>query len=176
MGLPLGLEPFADQSPTEHGLVLVVGTLTCLFAYVGSATLLFGVDSLGHGGPTGPRHVAAVSASLACWGHYSVAFVRGKGGPVADIVAYPLATVLVFPLSFRWIAFGPVWGAVRERVAFIFFEPSMFVEAAALVLPGLGLCVGLLTLWASRLGEEGIRDWQQTHLSREFRDEFVDDR
>jgi len=176
MGLPLGFEPFADQSRTEHVLVLVGGALACLIAYVGAAALLFGVDSLGHGEPAGPRRVAAVFASLACWGYYSVAFAVGRGGPVTNVAAYPLATVLALPLSFRWIVFGPVWGAVRERFAFVFLEPSMFVEAAALVLPGLVFCVGLLALWASRLGEEGIRDWQRTHLSPEFRDEFVDER
>jgi len=176
MGLPLGLTPFADQSRTEHALVLVGGALACLLAYVGAAALLFGVDSLEHGEPAGPRLVAAAVASLACWGYYSVAFAAGKGGPVTDVTAYPVATVLVLPVSFRWVAFGPEWGAVRERLVFAFFEPSVFVGAAALVGPGLSLCVGLLGLWASRLGEEGIRDWQRTHLSPAFRDEFVDER
>ena len=176
MTLPLGLEPFTGQSRTEHAGVLVVGALACLLAYVGTAAVLFGVDSLGHGEPIGPRYAAAVIASLACWGYYSVAFAVGRGGPVTNVVAYPLATVSVLPLSFRWVAFGPVWSAVRERFVFVFFEPSMFAEAAALVLPGRCLCVGLLALWASRLGEDGIRDWQRTHLSPEFRDAFVDER
>ncbi len=176
MGLPLGVEPFARQSRTEHAAVLVGGALACLVAYVGIAALLFGVESLAHGEPTGPRYVAAVFASLACWGFYSVAFMRGKGGPVTNVVAYPLVTVLLLPFLFRWITFGPVWSAVRERIVFVFFELSMFVEAAALVIPGLVFCVGLLALWASRLGEDGVSDWQRTHLSPEFRDEFVDDR
>ncbi|MFC5279167.1 hypothetical protein ACFPM1_10435 [Halorubrum rubrum] len=175
MTLPLGLEPFVDQSPRDHALVLVVGAFACLVGYVGSAALFFGFDVLGHGGPAGPRRVAAVFASLACWAAYTVAFVRGRGGPVTDVLAYPIATVAVVPVATRWIVFGPAWGALRDRLGFFLFRPDLLVDAAVLVAPGVALCASLLTLWANRLGETEIREWQRRHLSAAFREAFVEE-
>lgn len=175
MALPLGLAPFANQSRLEHAGVLLGGALACLIGYVGAAVLLFGLGALDHGDPAGPRRVASVFASLACWGFYTAAFVRGKGGPVTDVVAYPIATVTVVPFAFRWSVFGPAWDAVRDRIGFLVFQPELLVDAAALVVPGVAFTAGLLTLWASLLGETAIEEWQREHLSREFRREFVDD-
>lgn len=175
MGVPLGLEPFTNQSRVEHALVVVGGAAACLVGYVGAASLFFGVDALGHGEPAGARRVASVFASLACWGLYTAAFVRGKGGPVRNVLAYPVATVTVVPVAFRWFAFGPDWAGIRERVGFFLFRPDLFADAGALLLPGIGFCATLLTVWASLLGEDAIREWQRRHLSSAFRDAFVDD-
>ncbi len=175
MAFPLGLAPFANQSRIEHAGVLVGGALACLAGYVGAAVVLFGLGALDHGDPAGPRRVASVFASLVCWGFYTAAFVRGKGGPVTDVVAYPLATVTLVPFVFRWSVFGPAWGAVRDRIGFVVLQLGPFVDAAALVLPGVAFTAGLLTLWASLLGESAIEEWQREHLSREFRREFVED-
>lgn len=92
---PLGMAPFANQSRAEHAGVLLGGAAACLLGYAGGVSLLFGIDALGHGEPAGPRRIAAVFGSLACWGFYAGAFVRGKGGPVTDVVVYPVATVAV---------------------------------------------------------------------------------
>ena len=175
MNLPLGLEPFVDQSPRDHTLVPLVGALACLVGYVGSAALFFGIGALDGGGPAGPRRVAAVFASLACWAAYTVAFVRGVGGPVTDVLAYPIATVTIVPVATRWILFGPAWGALRDRFGFFLFRPDLLVDAAVLVVPGVALCATLLTLWASRLGEAEIREWQRRHLSAAFREAFVEE-
>lgn len=175
MGVPLGLEPFANQSRTEHALVVAGGGVVCLLAYVGAASLFFGLTAIDHGEPAGPRRVASVFASLACWGFYTAAFVRGKGGPVTNVLAYPAATVAVVPFASRWIAFGPDWGGLRERVGFILFRPDLFVDAGALLLPGIVFCAALLTVWASLLGDDAIREWQRRHLSSAFREAFVDE-
>lgn len=175
MNVPLGLTPFAGQSRSEHALVLVGGAIACLVGYVGAAAAFFGLAALGHGEPAGPQRVAGVFASLACWGFYALAFVRGKGGPVTDVLAYPLATVTAVPFAFRWVAFGPAWDALAERFGFFLFRPALFVDAAAHVLPGLVLCAGVLTAWASLLGEEAVAAWQREHLSEPFREAFVEE-
>ena len=175
MEVPLGLAPFAGQSRGEHAAVLLGGALACLVGYVGAAVLLFGLGALDHGEPAGPRRVASVFASLACWGFYAAAFVRGKGGPVTDALAYPVATVALVPFAFRWSVFGPAWGAVRDRIGFLVFQPGLFLDAAALIAPGVAFAAGLLTLWASVLGEDAVEEWQREHLSAEFRRAFVED-
>jgi hypothetical protein len=175
MNVPLGLAPFADQSRTEHALVVAGGAVACLVGYVGAAAAFFGLAALGHGEPAGPQRVAGAFASLACWGFYALAFVRGKGGPVTDVLAYPVATVTAVPFAFRWAAFGPAWDALADRFGFFLFQPALFVDAAAHVVPGLVLCAGVLTAWASLLGEEAVADWQREHLSEPFREAFVDD-
>jgi len=175
MNVPLGLAPFAGQSRTEHALVLAGGALACLIGYVGATAAFFGLAALGHGEPVGPQRVAGAFASLACWGFYALAFVRGKGGPVTNTVAYPIATVAVVPFAFRWTAFGPAWDALADRVGFFLLRPTLFVEAAVLVVPGLVLCAGVLTAWASLLGEEAVAAWQREHLSESFRAAFVEE-
>lgn len=173
MTLPLGLEPFVDQTRAEHAIVIVGGMVACLVGYVGAAALFFGLGALDHGAPGGPRRIASAFASLACWGVYTAAFTRGKGGPVTDVVAYPVATVAVVPFAFRWVAFGPNWEAIRDRIGFFLFRPELFVDAATLLLPGAILCIGLLSVWANSLGEAGISAWQRRHLSPAFREAFV---
>lgn len=175
MTVPPGLAPFADQSPRDQAFVLVVGALACLVGYVGSAVLFFGFAALDHGGPAAPGRVASVFASLACWGVYAVAFVRGRGGPVTDVLAYPIATVAVVPFATRWVAFGPAWATLRDRLGFILFRPALLVDAAALVVPGVVFCACLLALWASRLDETEAREWQRRTLSAEFREAFVEE-
>lgn len=175
MKLPLGLAPFVDQSPRDHALVLSAGALACLVGYVGSAVLFFEFGALDHGEPAAPRRVASVFASLACWGVYAAAFVRGRGGPVTDVLAYPVATVATVPFATRWVAFGPAWAALRDRLGFILFRPDLLVDAAVLVVPGVVFCACLLTLWASRLDETEIREWQRRTLSAEFREAFVEE-
>ena len=172
---PLGMAPFANQSRAEHAGVLLGGAAACLLGYAGGVSLLFGIDALGHGEPAGPRRVAAVFGSLACWGFYAGAFVRGKGGPVTDVVVYPVATVAVVPVAFRWALFGPAWDAVRDRVGLLAFRPEPLVDAAVLVLPGVAFAAGLLALWASLLGESAIEDWKREHLSAAFREAFVEE-
>ncbi|WP_281195414.1 hypothetical protein [Halorubrum sp. F4] len=174
MEVPLGLAPFADQSPRDHALVLAAGALACLVGYVGSAVLFFEFGALDHGGPAAPRQVASVFASLACWGVYAAAFVRGRGGPVTDVLAYPIATVAIVPFTTRWVAFGPAWTTLRDRLGSFLFRPDLLVNAVALVVPGVAFCGCLLTLWASRLDETEVREWQQRTLSAEFREAFVE--
>jgi len=175
MEVPLGLAPFAGQSRGEHAAVLAGGAVACLIGYVGAAALLFGVGALDHGEPAGPRRVASAFASLACWGFYAAAFVRGKGGPVTDALAYPIATVMLVPFAFRWSVFGPALGAVRDRIGFLVFRPALFLDAAALIVPGVAFGAGLLALWASALGEEAVREWQREHLPEEFRRAFAEE-
>ena len=173
MESPSGLEPFRDQSVADQIGLAIVGALVCLGAYVGAAVLLYDITVLDHGGPDTPRRVVGVIASVACWGLYSLAFVRGKGGPVTTSVVSPLATLAVVPVGFRWFRFGPPWSAVRDRIAWVFFDVGLFVDVGALVLPGVSLFLSVLTLWASRLDEAAIREWQRRHLPDEFRDAFV---
>ncbi len=174
MKRPLGLEPFADQSRVEHALVVAGGVLACLVGYVGAAVLLFDLGVLDHGSLAGPRRIATVLASLTCWGYYTVAFVRGKGGPVPDVLAYPAATMAVVPFAFRWIVFGPDWVGLRERFGFVIVRPEFLVDVATFLLPGMALCATLLTLWGSYLGEAELSAWQRRHLSAEFRAAFVE--
>ena len=175
MNVPLGLAPFAGQSRGEHALVLAGGALACLVGSAGAAAAGCGLAALGHGAPVGPQRIAGVFASLACWGFYALAFVRGKGGPVTDVLAYPLATVTVVPFAFRWAVFGPAWDALADRFGFFLFQPALFVDAAAHVVPGVVLCAGILTAWASLLGEEAVDAWQREHLSEPFREAFVEE-
>lgn len=175
MDLPLGFEPFSGQSRAGHAAVLVGGVIACLIGYVGAAVLLFESGALALEASTGPRRIAGVFASVACWGYYSAAFVRGKGGPVTNAAVSPTVTVAVVPFGYRWVAFGPAWDAIRDRITLVYFRPGLFVDAAALVLPGVAFSAGVLTLWASLLGEDAIREWKREHLSREFRREFVDE-
>ncbi|WP_123621757.1 hypothetical protein [Halorubrum sp. CSM-61] len=175
MSLPIGLAPFANQSRAAHAGVLVGGALACLIGYVGAAGLLFELGALDHGAPDGPRRVASAVASLACWGFYAAAFARGRGGPVTDASLYPVTTVALVPTAFRWVAFGPAWDAYRDRIALFLFRPELFVDAAALILPGVAFAVGLLAVWAARLDESAIDAWQREHLSAEFRREFVEE-
>lgn len=176
MERPQGLEPFVDQSRTGHVLTVAGGVLACVLGYVGAATLLFGLGSLDHGAPPGPRRAATVVASLVCWGYYTAAFVRGKGGPVADVLVYPTATMAVVPVAVRWLVFGPDWVALRERFGFVIVRPEILVDVVTHLLPGVVLCATLLTLWASRLGEEELSAWQRRHLSAEFRAAFVEEK
>ena len=175
MAVPLGLEPFVGQSRRDHALVVSAGLVACAVGYVGSAIVLFGVDALDHGGAAGPRRIAGMFASLACWAAYTVTFVRGRGGPVLDVLVYPMATVAVVPFSVRWLRFGPAWGQLAERVGRSFLGPALLVDAAVLVMPGILLCLVALATWSSRLDEAGIRAWQRRHLSAEFREAFVED-
>ena len=46
---------------------------------------------------------------------------------------------------------------------------------AAAALFGVALCAGLLTAWASLLGEEAVAAWQREHLSEPFREAFVEE-
>ena len=175
MALPIGLAPFANQSRASHAGVLVGGALAYLLGYVGAAVFVFELSALDHGAPDGPQRVASAGASLACWGFYAAAFVRGKGGPVTDAFVYPVVTVALAPTAFRWVAFGPAWNAFRDRIALFFFRPGLFVDAAALILPGIVFAAGLLTLWASLIDEHAIEAWQREHLSTAFRQEFIDE-
>lgn len=175
MGLPPGFAPFTNQSRLTHAGVVIGGALACLGGYVGAAELLFGADALAYDEPASGHRIGAVFGSLACWGFYTVAFIRAKGGPVTNIVIFPISTVAVVPFAYRWIVFGPVWESIRARIAFIFFRPGVFIDAAALILPGLAFSAVLLAVWSSRLGEEGVRAWQRENLSVEFRREFVDE-
>lgn len=175
MSLPIGLAPFANQSRVAHVGVLIGGALACLIGYVGAAALFFGLGALDHGAPDGPRRVASAVASLACWGFYAAAFTRGKGGPVTDAFVYPVATVALVPTAFRWVAFGPAWDAFLDRIGFFLFRPGLFVDAAALILPGIAFAVGLLSLWAARLDESAIEAWRREHLPAAFRRRFVEE-
>lgn len=175
MEVPLALRPFANQSRAEHAAVVVGGVLACLVGYVGGAVLLFSLGALDHGAPAGPRRAATVLASLACWGYYTAAFIRGKGGPLTSVLAYPFLTMSAVPFLFRWAVFGPDWDAVRSRIGFFLFNLDMIVDAVLTVVPGLAFSVTLITIWASVLGAEGAREWQEKHLSMEFREEFVEE-
>jgi len=174
MELPAALEPFVDQTPGEHAFVVLLGMVACAVGYVGTAALVFDPSVLDHGGPDVPRWFASCVASMACWTVYSVAFVRGKGGPVTSAFVYPVATVVVVPVAVRWATFGPVWSAIRDRFSWVIFDVGLIVDGIMLVMPGLSMFMFVLSVWGSRLGEARIRDWQRRHLSAEFRDAFVE--
>ncbi|SNR54246.1 hypothetical protein [Halorubrum vacuolatum] len=169
-----GLEPFADQSRGEHVLTVLGGVVVCLVAYVGTASLLFGLSVLDHGAPFGPRGAVTAIASLAVWGYYTGAFIRGKGGPLTDVLIYPTVTIALVPVAFRWLVFGPDWVGLRERFAFVIFRPGFILDIVIHVLPGVLFSGLLLALWASMLGEERIAAWQRRHLTPAFRAAFVE--
>lgn len=170
-----GLEPFADQSRMGHALVVLGGVVVCLLAYVGAAALFFGVDVLDHGASVAARGVVAAITSLGVWGYYTAAFIRGKGGPLTDVLIYPIVTMALVPVTFRWLVFGPDWAGLRERFSFAIFRPEFIVELVVHVVPGVLFCGLLLTLWASMLGEERSSAWQRRHLTPEFRAAFVEE-
>ncbi|MES3161138.1 MAG: hypothetical protein PPP55_06160, partial [Halorubrum sp.] len=60
------------------------------------------------------------------------------------------------------------------RIAWFFVDIGLFVDAAALFVPGLSAFVLVCSIWASRLSESAIREWQRRHLPPEFRDAFVE--
>ncbi len=175
MGVPIGLEPFVDQTPREHVLVVLSGIVACVVGYIGAAALLFDLSVLDHGGPDLPRWIVSCVASIACWTVYSAAFVRGKSGPVTSALVYPIATVAIAPFAVRWIGFGPNWSAIRDRISLFFFDAGLLVDAAMLVIPGVSIFVFVLSVWASGLDETEIREWQRRHLSEEFRNAFVEE-
>ena len=175
MERPTALDPFVDQTPREHALVVGIGTIACAVGYVGTAVLVFDLSVLDHGGPNLPRWIASSVASLACWAVYSAAFVRGKGGPVTSALVYPVATVLVVPVAIRWLTFGPVWSTIRDRITWVFLDVGLLVTAIVLVMPGLSMFLFVLSVWGTRLDETRIREWQRRHLSAEFREAFVEE-
>ena len=175
MELPTALEPFVDQSPREHALTVLVGVVACAVGYVGTALIVFDLSVLDHGGPDIPRWIAACVASLACWTVYAVAFVRGKGGPVTSAFVYPATTVVVVPVAIRWLVFGPVWSAIRDRIAWVFFDVGILIDGVTLILPGVSMFMFVLSIWGGRLDEAQIREWQRRHLSAEFRDAFIEE-
>lgn len=175
MEVPLGLAPFARQSRLEHALVVVAGAVAFAAGYLGGAALVFGTDALAHGGDRTPLRVAGAAGSIACWGVYGLAFVRGKGGPVLNATAYPLATATLAPTALRWTLFGPNPAALRERFGFFLFNPGLFVDAAALVVPGISAFVTVLSVWGATLDEAEIEAWQRRHLRPAFYAAFVEE-
>ena len=175
MALPLGLAPFARQSRPEHALVVVAGAVAFAAGYLGGAALFFGTDALAHGGDRAPLRVAGAAGSMACWGVYGLAFVRGKGGPVLNAAAYPLATATLAPITLRWALFGPNWAGLRERFGFFLFDPGLFVDAAALVAPGVSAFVAVLSVWGATLDQAEIEAWQCRHLRPDFRAAFLEE-
>lgn len=174
MERPLGLASFQKQTRAEHAAVVGIAAVACAVAYVGGATVLFGLGALDHGVDRNARRLAGVVASIACWSVFAVAFTRGKGGPVLNAVVSPAITVGIVPLTVRWAVFGPNLAGLRRRFGFVLFRPGLLVDAAALLIPGSLAFAVLLSVWGSLKGDEKIRRWQRDHLDPEFYAEFVD--
>lgn len=173
MQVPLGFASFAGETRWDCALIAAGGVLAFLVGYVGSATLLFGFDALAHGADRTPQRLAGVFGSIACWGYFAAAFMRGKGGPVLDAAVFPIAIATLAPFCFRWLVFGPDWAGLRERLGFFLFRPDLVLDAAALLLPGMVTFLGVLSVWGSQKSAAEITAWQREHLREEFSDAFV---
>ncbi|UTF54399.1 hypothetical protein [Natronosalvus rutilus] len=174
MNRPLGLDPFATQSRRAHALTVLGGIAVCLLAYFGAVAAVYGdLSVLTLESNIGAQRVGGAVAGVAVWTYFSLAFVRGYGGPVLNVLPYPVAVVVLAPFPARWLLFGPDVSGLRSRfVGFFVFEPLITTGIA--VLPGLAACTVVLTAWASLIGDEARERWERRHLTREFYDAFVD--
>lgn len=174
MERPLGAAPFATQSRRQHALTVIGGVLVCWLAYFGAVALVYdSLSVLALETAIEPQRVGTTAAGIAVWGYFGLAFVRGYGGPVLNAIPYPLAILTLAPFPARWLLFGPdVSGLISRFVGWFVIEPMITVAHG--VLPGFGLFVLILTVWASVIGEDARENWERTHLSRAFYDEFVD--
>lgn len=174
MDRPLGLAPFDGNGHGDVALVALGGVVAFLTGYAGSAVVFFGLDALAHGADRTPMRIAGAFGSIACWGFYALAFIRGKGGPVLNAAPLPAATATLAPVAFRWLVFGANWAGLRERFGFFLLRLDLFVDAVTLLVPGVAFFVAVLAVWASLLGDGEIEAWQREHLDGEFYREFVE--
>lgn len=174
MNRPLGFDPFATQSRRVHALTVLGGIAVCLLAYFGAVAAVYGdLTVLALESNIGAQRVGGAAAGVAVWTYFSLAFVRGYGGPVLNVLPYPIAIVVLAPFPARWLLFGPDVSGLRSRfVGFFVFEP--LITTAVAVLPGLAACTVVLTVWASLIGDETRERWERRHLTSEFYDAFVD--
>ncbi len=164
------LDGFAGRTRRDQALTVFGGVLACLVGYVGAVALVYGDPSVLAADGRNPRRIAAAGASVACWGYYALAFVRARGGPVLDVLVYPLVTVGVAPTLLRLVAFG-----VDAAMLFPGLSLEPLVLAALAVVPGVGWFCVILAVWSSRLDERERREWERRHLTPAFREQFVDE-
>ena len=174
MNRPLGLDPFVTQSRLAHALTVMGGVVVCLLAYFVAVAAVYGdLSVLALEANVDAQRVGGMAAGVATWTYFAAAFVRGYGGPVLNSLPYPLAIVVLAPFPARWALFGPdVSGLISRFVGLFVFEP--IVTTALVVVPGLGVFVLILTAWASFIGEETRKQWEQRHLTPAFYEAFVD--
>ncbi|WP_440766038.1 hypothetical protein [Natronorubrum sp. DTA7] len=172
MERPLGLSSFAAQSRGQHALTVVGGLALCLAVYFGTVAAVFGnLDALATEASITEQRVGGAVASVAVWTYFGLAFVRGYGGPVLNLV-YPIAIVVAAPFVARWVLFGPdVSGLVSRFVGLVLVEP--LATTLLVVVPGVAAFLAVLTVWSTSIAEERRREWERQHLPAEFYDAFV---
>ncbi|WP_049952093.1 hypothetical protein [Halostagnicola larsenii] len=174
MNRPLGLEGFATQSRLQHALTVVGALVVFWIGYFGGVWAVYGeLSALSLESNIAAQRVGGAAGGVVVWTYFSIAFVRGYGGPVLNTLAYPLAIVIVAPFPARWLLFGPDIGGLVDRFVGLFvFEPLFTTMIAAV--PGLGACAIVLALWASTLEDDRRREWERRHLSTSFYETFVE--
>lgn len=174
MARPLGLESFANQSRLQHALTVAGALVVFWLGYFGGVWAVYGdLSALALESNIAAQRIGGAAGGAVVWTYFSVAFVRGYGGPILNTLAYPLAIVIVAPFPARWLLFGPDIGGLVDRfVGLLVFEPLLTTVIAAV--PGLGACAIVLTIWASGLEDERRHEWERRHLSKAFYNEFVE--
>lgn len=174
MERPRGLDGFANQSRVAHLATVVGGIIVCLVCYFGAVYLVYAdVSILASEAEIAPQRIGGVAAGIGVWTYFGLAFVRGYGGPMLNTIPYPVFITLVTPFPARWALFGPDFVGLRDRfVGLLIVEPM--VTALLVVVPGFGVYVTILALWAWRIDEETRREWMETHLTPRFYDAYAD--
>ncbi len=174
MNRPLGLASFTTQSRLQHAVTVVGALVVFWIGYFGGLWAVYGdISAVALETSITEQRVGGITGSIAVWTYFSIAFVRGYGGPVLNTLAYPLAIVIIAPLLARWALFGPdVSGLVDRFIGVFVFEP--LITTVIVAVPGLGACMTVLTVWATVLEDARRHEWEREHLSEAFYDEFVD--
>lgn len=170
-----GLDPFVAQTSLQHLAVVVGGLCIGLGTFFGTVSVLYdGIGVFAGEGAISAQRTAGLLAGIVVWGYFGVAFVRGYGAPVVNVLIYPPGIVFFAPVLVRWVLIGPDIDAIADRfVGLLVIEPA--ITAAMIAIPGLGTFTTILALWARTLDADERDAWAQQHLSPAFYAAYVDD-
>lgn len=97
VGPDLSTHLFRDQTLVDHVMIVVVGALLGIVSYVYLAGLLGGSRAISVDGMAAVRRTAIALSGVVVGAYLSVAFVRGIGGPLLNLL-YLLGHLTLTPL------------------------------------------------------------------------------
>lgn len=177
MTIPPTLHGFANQSSIEHALTVVGGVLVCAGVYFASLDFLMGGVEIAVSEAyeaTALRRRSAMTAGVACFAYFSIAFIFARGGPLLSFIFYP-ATVVTFGLP---LITGIVFGFRPEDLfthgSFI-YSPTFTRDAIAMATPGIVTALLIIGLWMLWTDNDALQEWADTNLTEGFREEFIEE-